>query len=90
MYTRKLMKIKLEFKGHSIDTTLDRLHTARIIESLEGKFIIEAEVYGKGIRMWLLSKGKNIRVISSVELCDEILNEIDQIKRFYEITYNSN
>jgi len=40
------MKIKLEFKGHSIDATLDRLHTARIIE---------AEVYGKGIRMWLLS-----------------------------------
>lgn len=90
MYSGKLMKIKFEFRGSSIDAVLDKLPTARIIETLENKFIVEAEVYGKGIIMWLLSQGKNIRVISPVELCEEILNEIDQIKRLYEITYNSN
>lgn len=90
MYAGKLMKIKFQFTGSSIDAVLDKLPTARIIETLENKFIVEAEVYGKGIIMWLLSQGKNIRVISPVELCEEILNEIDQIKRLYEITYNSN
>ena len=40
--------------------------------------------------MWLLSQGKNIRVISPVELYEEILNEVDEIKRVYERTYNSN
>ncbi|SHH39897.1 helix-turn-helix transcriptional regulator [Clostridium grantii] len=87
MYAGKLMKIKFEYTGASIDAVLDRLPTARIIESVEGKFTIEAEVYGKGIKMWLLSQGKNIRVISPVELYEEILNEIDQIKRLYEINY---
>lgn len=90
MYAGKLMKIKFEFTGSSIDAVLDKLPTSRIIETLENKFIVEAEVYGKGIIMWLLSQGKNIRVISPVELYEEILNEIDEIKRLYEITYNSN
>ncbi|MGY0372339.1 helix-turn-helix transcriptional regulator [Clostridium sp. JNZ J1-5] len=83
MYAGKLMKIKFEFTGSSIDAILDKLPTARIIETLENKFILEAEVYGKGIIMWLLSQGKNIRVISPVELYEEILSEIDQIRRLY-------
>lgn len=90
MYAGKLIKIKFEFTGTSVEAILDRLPTARVIEIYEDKYVIEAEVYGKGIIMWLLSQGKNIRVISPVELYEEILNEVDEIKRVYERTYNSN
>lgn len=79
------MKIKFQFTRYLIDAVFDRLPTARIIENLEGKFIVEAEGYGKGVIMWILSQGKNIRVISLIELYEEILNEIGQIKRLYEI-----
>lgn len=83
MYAGKLMKIKFEFTESSIDAVLDRLPTARIIESLEGKFIIEAEVYGKGIIMWLLSQGKNVRVISPAFLKEEIKEEIKELNILY-------
>jgi len=84
MYAGKLMKIKFEFTGSSIDAVLDKLPTARIIESLENKFIVEAEVYGKGIMMWLLSQGKNIRVISPDDFCKDIITEINQMRELYK------
>lgn len=89
MYAGKLIKMKFEFTGISVEAILDRLPTARIIEREEEKYVIEADVYGKGIVMWLLSQGKNIRIISPVELYEGILKEIDEIKRVYEMTYNS-
>lgn len=84
MYAGKLMKIKFEFTGSSIDAVLDRLPTARIKETLNDKVIIEAEVYGKGIMMWILSQGKNIKVISPHEFCEDIKNEINGLKKLYE------
>lgn len=83
MYAGKLMKIKFEFMGSSIDAVLDRLPTARIIESLQGKFIVEAEVYGKGIIMWILSQGKNIKVISPSQFVEEVIEEITNMKNNY-------
>ena len=49
------MKIKFEFTGISVEAILDRLHTAKVIERDEDKYVIEAEVYGKLVIMWLLS-----------------------------------
>ncbi|MNP82952.1 hypothetical protein D3C76_1817430 [compost metagenome] len=57
--------------------------TARIIELLEGKFIIEAEVYGKGIIMWILSQGKNIKVISPSQFVEQVIEEIESMKNNY-------
>jgi predicted DNA-binding transcriptional regulator YafY len=51
MYPGKLMKIKFEFTGTSIDAVLDRLPTARVVETMEEKFVLEAEVFGTGIIM---------------------------------------
>jgi len=78
------MKVKFEFTGTSIEAVLDRLPTARIIEVLEEKFIVEAEVYGKGIMMWLLSQGSNIKVVSPQELSNEMKIEINKMKDIYQ------
>lgn len=83
MYAGKLMKIKFNFTGSSIDAVLDRLPTARIIEALDDKFVVEAEVYGKGIIMWILSQGKNIKVISPSQFVEQVIEEIKSMKNNY-------
>ena len=49
MYGGKLQKVKFEYRGTDVDAVLDRLPTARIIREEGGRYVIEAEVFGKGI-----------------------------------------
>ena len=63
---------------------LDKLPTARIIERDGGKYIIEAEVYGDGIKMWLLSQGNWVKVIGPEEFVSEIREEIAALQHMYE------
>jgi len=60
MYGGKLNRIKFRYTGPSIEAVLDRLPTARIISQDNEGWLIEAEVFGKGIDMWLNSQGKHI------------------------------
>ena len=62
MHAGELMTITFRFTGPSPQAVLDRLPTARIIvsESEQG-IVFEAEVYGHGIKMWLLSQGGDDR-----------------------------
>ena len=63
MYGGKLQKIKFEYSGPDVDAILDRLPTAMIIDEENGVYTISAEVFGKGIDMWLRSQGDNIHII---------------------------
>ena len=47
-----------------MDAILDRLPTAKILSEEDGKYVVEAEVFGKGIDMWLRSQGEDIQLIS--------------------------
>ena len=64
MYGGKLNRIRFEYIGTDVDAILDRLPTAQIESKKDGKYIIRAEVFGKGIDMWLRSQGENVRVIN--------------------------
>lgn len=48
-----------------MEAILDRLPTARIVDEVDGKYVIQAEVFGDGIDMWLRSQGENILNIES-------------------------
>lgn len=63
MYGGKLQRIKFKYFGCSVEAVLDRLPTAKILEEEDGVYTISAEVFGKGIEMWLRSQGENIQVI---------------------------
>lgn len=63
MYGGKLQKVKFEHSGTDVDAVLDRLPTARIIKEEDGKYVIEAEVFGKGIEMWLRSQRENVKIM---------------------------
>ena len=65
MYGGKLQRVKFDYCGSSIEAVLDRLPTAKIESEKNGVFTITAEVFGKGIEMWLRSQGdmvKNIEI----------------------------
>ena len=61
MYGGKLQHIKFRYTGPSIEAVLDRLPTARIVAEDENGWTVEAEVFGKGIEMWVRSQGEQIR-----------------------------
>ena len=60
MYGGKLNRIKFKYVGPSVESVLDRLPTAKIIEEDDEGYFIEAEVFGKGIDMWLRSQGEYV------------------------------
>ena len=63
MYGGKLQKIKFWYKGPSVEAVLDRLPTAKIEQQNENGYLISAEVFGKGIDMWLRSQGDMVEVV---------------------------
>ena len=63
MYGGKLQKVKFKYCGNDVESVLDRLPTAEIIEEDAGIYTISAEVFGKGIDMWLRSQGDRVEVL---------------------------
>ena len=57
MYPGKLEKVTFRCKRDSIEAVLDRLPTAEFVSEPEGTYTVTAEVYGRGIDMWLRSQG---------------------------------
>lgn len=83
MWPGKLRTIRFVFSGPSVQAVLDKLPTAKIIERKSGKYILEADVYGDGIKMWLLSQGAWIKVISPNEFVEEIKEELQTMMAEY-------
>ena len=84
MWPGKLRTIRFEFSGPSVQAVLDKLPTAKIIERLGGnRYLIEAETYGDGIRMWLLSQGSWVKVVAPEEFVEEMKKEIEGMLKGY-------
>ena len=64
MYGGRLQHIKFRYTGPSIEAVLDRLPTARILDQDNEGWTVEAEVFGKGIEMWVRSQGEYIEILS--------------------------
>lgn len=63
MFGGKLQKVKFQYKGESVEAVLDRLPTAKILDESDGVYTITAEVFGKGIDMWLRSQGEKVIIL---------------------------
>ena len=63
MYGGRLQKVRFRYKGPDIDAILDRLPTAKVLDEDQGVYTVEAEVFGKGIDMWLRSQGSYVERI---------------------------
>lgn len=84
MFAGKLLKIQFRFTGNSIEAILDRLPTAQIVKQDAKGTIFEAEVYGQGILMWLLSQGTMVEVLKPKEVRDEMKTRITEMLELYK------
>ena len=85
MWPGKLRTIRFSFRGPSIQAVLDKLPTAKIIERRNGGvYVVEAEVYGDGIKMWLLSQGAWVKVLAPEEFVIEMKDEISKMLEVYQ------
>ena len=66
MYGGELQTICFEYTGPSLESVLDRLPTAKVLQVTEKGWIVEAEVFGTGIQMWIRSQGDYVNVISEI------------------------
>ena len=64
MYGGELQTIRFEYTGPCLESVLDRQPTAKASQVTEKGWIIEAEVFGTGIQMWVRSQGDYVRVLA--------------------------
>ncbi len=75
MFQGKLQRIQFKFYGGNAEAVLDRLPTARIVSEQDGVKLIEAEVYGNGILMWLLSQGEKEFIKKNFEIVKGLIRD---------------
>ena len=86
MYTGELITIQFKFWGDSLEAILDRLPTSKVIryDEKDNRPIIEAEVYGEGVKRWLLSQKEFLEVIRPEEYRKEIKETIAKMYEIYK------
>lgn len=84
MWPGKLRTIQFEFTGSAIQAVLDKLPTAKIIERNGRTYTVEADVYGDGIKMWLLSQGWRVKVTAPEDFVEEMKKEINKMNERYK------
>lgn len=63
MYGGRLETIRFRYRGLSLEAVLDRLPTAKVLGRDETGWLISAEVFGKGVDMWLRSQGELVQIV---------------------------
>lgn len=63
MFGGDLRTIKFFYKGLSIEAVLDRFPTAKVLQHDDKGWLIQAEVYGDGVDIWLRSQGDLLEVV---------------------------
>ena len=83
MYPGELMKIQFYFRGVNVEAVLDRLPTACILSQKDGEWLVEAQVYGQGMMMWLLSQGEMIEVVSPASFREKMVEKLKKMLENY-------
>jgi predicted DNA-binding transcriptional regulator YafY len=83
MYAGELVKLQFRYSGNSIEAILDRLPTARVLSEDKDGCVVEAEVYGKGVLMWLLSQGDMVEILKPDSYRSEMKELLEQMLKKY-------
>ena len=84
MYGGDLFKIEFKYFGESVESILDRLPTAEIISQNNGEYLMRADVFGRGIKPWILSQADKLELLKPADLRDEIKELINKIQDIYK------
>ncbi len=84
MYGGELLRLEFNYFGESPEAILDRFPTAEIIEQTDGITKFRAEVFGRGIKPWLLSQADKIELLSPSDLRCEMQELIEKMYNMYK------
>ena len=84
MQTGELYNVRFRFWGKSLEAVLDRLPNAQVAEETPNGYILEAKVFGKGIKMWFLSQAEFLEVLKPDELRQDIRKTVQQLAAIYK------
>ena len=76
--------VKFEFTGPSVQAVLDKIPESEIVKCENGKYTISANVYGDGIKMFLLSQGAWVKVLEPEAFVQEMKAEITAMGNNYD------
>ncbi|WP_210132883.1 WYL domain-containing protein [Staphylococcus sp. GDH8C126P] len=85
MYGGEWKRVRFEFNGGIIESVIDRFPTAKLIKKNyeNNRFVVEIEVIGDGIIMWLLSQGSKVKILSPLSIKEKYVGEIQKIGSYY-------
>lgn len=83
MFPGEHRKIRFSYSGVSVQAILDKIPTARVIDVKGNTKIIEAETFGTGINMFLLSQGSMVKALAPESFVREMKEEIEKMMGYY-------
>jgi predicted DNA-binding transcriptional regulator YafY len=83
MQSGELERIKFRFTGGSIEAVLDKLPNAKVVKEKQGEYIVQANMFGKGIKMWLLSQGDSVEVLGPNKFREEMKKTTEKMWMLY-------
>lgn len=83
MKSGELLRIRFKYWGQSLEAILDRLPTAKVIGRDGKSTLVETEVFGQGIKMWLLSQGEFLEVVEPQAFRIDMKKTVDEMARCY-------
>lgn len=84
MFAGEYKKIRFEYTGSYLQVILDKIPTARGIDRVRDRAIIEAETFGTGINMFLLSQGRKVKALYPESFVNEMKEEIENMYNLYK------
>lgn len=85
MFPGEYRKIIFEYSGKSVQAILDKLPMAKVIDKKGDIKIIEAETFGKGVNMFLLSQGSSVKALYPPNFVNEMNEEIKNMYNMYNL-----
>ena len=80
MFGGEPQNIRFNYYGPSVEAVLDKFPMAKVVDEKEGVCSIEAEVFGTGVKMWLLSQGSKVKVTAPETLVQEMRAEVQKMQ----------
>ncbi|KJZ96371.1 hypothetical protein ClosIBUN22A_CONTIG115g02369 [Clostridium sp. IBUN22A] len=63
---------------------MDKLPNAEIIKENSGEYIVKTKMFGKGIKMWLLSQGDSVEVLEPQLFRNEFRSKVNKMVDIYK------
>lgn len=85
MYGGSLHHLKLLVKDFALEAVCDKLATARVKSwDKDGyEHLVEAELFGDGILMWLMGQGDGVKLIAPEGLVQKLKDKITKLQTIY-------